>query len=169
MASKSEIDYEIQVEESSSPIKLHKADGKNASSGASSSSKGCKISKYNEKPETRIRKIAKHLSESVASDAEQPTRKRIKTAAMGGSYLDSACRTVCTFIALTAFSFFAFYQASKYRKEHGLVDCYTTAESEQPQQDSLSLELVEEGEEAEQSSTKLGMRKGRLLPVALRR
>ena len=50
----------------------------------------------------RIRKLAKSFN-NTASDAEQPTQKRIKTAAMGGSYLDSACRTVCTFIALTAF------------------------------------------------------------------
>ena len=85
----------------------------------------------------RIRKLAKSFN-NTASDAEQPTQKRIKTAAMGGSYLDSACRTVCTFIALTAFSFFAFYHAEEYRKENGLTTCYTLQTVEAPVQESLS-------------------------------
>jgi len=42
------------------------------------------------------------------SDAES-NRKKIKTAAMGGSYFDSACRLTCTVIALVAFSYFAFF------------------------------------------------------------
>ena len=51
---------------------------------------------------------------------------------MGGSFLDSACRSACTLIALTAFCYLAFYQADEYRKENGLTDCYTGDNVEQP-------------------------------------
>ena len=80
----------------------------------------------------RIRKLAKKLKENITSDAEQPTKKRIKTAAMGGSYLDSACRTVCAFITLIAFCFFAFYRSDEYRIENGLTVCYTMLTLEYP-------------------------------------
>ena len=78
----------------------------------------------------RIRKLAKSMQDNIVSDAEQPTQKKIKTAAMGGSYLDSACRTVCTVVALTAFCFFAFYHATEYRTKNGLTDCLTLADVE---------------------------------------
>ena len=51
---------------------------------------------------------------------------------MGGSYLDSGCRLVCAAIQLITFCFFAFYRATTYRVDNGLVNCLTLSEVEQP-------------------------------------
>ena len=72
------------------------------------------------------------MTETFASDVEGGKEMRIKTAAMGGSYFDSACRMICTVVALTAFCFFAFHQNTVFRQENGLKECYTLDTVEQP-------------------------------------
>lgn len=57
---------------------------------------------------------------------------------MGGSYIDSSCRLVWTAVSLTAFSYYAFYAATTYREDNGLLDCYTMGDLEKPiSKDSL--------------------------------
>ena len=51
---------------------------------------------------------------------------------MGGSYIDSACRLFCTIIAMIVFAYFAFYRATTYRDEHGLLDCFSVGTEDVP-------------------------------------
>ena len=80
-----------------------------------------------------IKKLARQLSQQLQSDAEEQfTQRRIKSALMGGSYLDCSCRLVCALVSLTAFSVLAFYYMSAYRDQNGLESCLTISSSDTP-------------------------------------
>lgn len=79
----------------------------------------------------QIKQFAIAVTETVQTDPKQAQHK-IKTAAMGGSYCDSACRLSCTLVSLSCFCIIAFYYATDYRAIEGLPDCYSIMSQDVP-------------------------------------